>query len=55
MCGDGIRIATEQCDSGIKPGCSAICKIVPGYTCTGDIGSISNCSIRCGDGILGGS
>ena len=55
MCGDGIRIVSEQCDSGKGAGCDNSCKIVPGFSCTGNIGSISNCSIRCGDGVLGGS
>ena len=55
VCGDGIRIISEQCDTGKGAGCDISCKIVPGFSCTGNIGSISNCSIRCGDGVLGGS
>jgi hypothetical protein len=46
--------ASEQCDNGNKPGCDASCKIVPGYVCTGSIGTTSDCQTRCGDGILGG-
>ncbi len=55
VCGDGILTATEECDTGKKAGCDANCKIIPGFTCTGSLGSSSNCSIRCGDGIFGGN
>jgi len=62
-CGDGIKAANEECDDGNVvggDGCSAMCKIEHGYTCTlnyedekcinGTCTSI--CFATCGDGIV---
>jgi len=55
LCGNGTLDPGEQCDDHNKmpgDGCSAICQIPSGWTCTG---SPSVCSMAgvCGDGILG--
>jgi len=57
MCGNGTVNDGEQCDDGNKTpgdGCSAICQIPAGWSCTG---SPSVCTMAgvCGDGILGAS
>lgn len=51
-CGDGRRAGREACDDGnAEPGdgCSGLCTVEPGWTCTG---APSLCA-RCGDGELG--
>jgi hypothetical protein len=49
ICGDRQRGGSELCDNGMQIGCSNSCVPDPGYTCTGDIGTKSNCSLICGD------
>ncbi len=49
-----IRTTNEQSDNGNKAGCEN-CKIIPSFSCTGDIGNISDCKIICGDEVLGGN
>lgn len=54
-CGDGILTTGEACDDKNKSnadGCSASCKIEPGWSCTG---TPSVCETICGDGIVVGS
>ena len=54
-CGNGVLDDREQCDDGNKTagdGCSAICQIPAGWTCTG-MPSVCNMNGVCGDGILG--
>ena len=54
-CGNGVMDPGEQCDDGNKTpgdGCSAICQIPAGWTCTGSP-SVCNMAGVCGDGILG--
>jgi fibro-slime domain-containing protein len=37
VCGDGMMVGTEACDDGNTSsgdGCSALCKVEPGFTCT---------------------
>ena len=57
-CGNGDRwIPARQCDDGNKTpgdGCSAICQIPAGWTCTGTP-SVCTMAGVCGDGILGAS
>jgi cysteine-rich repeat protein len=55
ICGDAIRLASEFCDNGNKPGCSMSCRIDAGYTCTGGVGVASNCTTACGDSIKAGT
>jgi cysteine-rich repeat protein len=50
-CGDGVIDQGKECDDGNTvsgDGCSAECKIEPGWTCTGEP---SICS-KCGNGVL---
>ncbi len=42
-CGDGVLGGSETCDNGNKPGCSATCKVDPGYYCTNKFGAASLC------------
>jgi cysteine-rich repeat protein len=42
-----------MCDNGNKAGCEANCQITSGYSCVGNIGTISDCKNSCGNGILG--
>lgn len=55
-CGDGMRIASEQCDDGNTAngdGCSNACRIDNGFTCDGAMPDV--CTPICGDGmVLGG-
>jgi cysteine-rich repeat protein len=54
-CSDGLRQGTEACDDGnIVPGdgCSPICRVETGFTCTG---APSTCRTTCGDGIKVGA
>ena len=56
-CGNGVMDQGEACDDGNKTpgdGCSAICQIPAGWTCTGSP-SVCNMAGVCGDGILGAS
>lgn len=51
-CGDGERSGRETCDDGGRApsdGCSALCQVEAGWTCTG---VPSRCG-RCGDGVVG--
>eukprot|EP00295_Goniomonas_pacifica_P047411 CAMPEP_0175906954 /NCGR_PEP_ID=MMETSP0108-20121206/5812_1 /TAXON_ID=195067 ORGANISM="Goniomonas pacifica, Strain CCMP1869" /NCGR_SAMPLE_ID=MMETSP0108 /ASSEMBLY_ACC=CAM_ASM_000204 /LENGTH=2260 /DNA_ID=CAMNT_0017228921 /DNA_START=59 /DNA_END=6841 /DNA_ORIENTATION=- len=53
-CGDGIRTASEPCDTQGEVGCenvNGLCFISEGYQCTGALGSKSTCTTLCGDGI----
>lgn len=55
VCGDGITQAGESCDDGNLTngdGCSAVCTVQSGYTCTG---SPSVCNSLCGDGVVTGT
>ena len=63
-CGDGIlsgaeTIYEDYCDDGDTDqgdGCSAICTIECGYTCTsGTASSASSCNTVCGDGLKAGA
>ncbi len=52
-CGDGLLAPGEACDDGnavAGDGCSTICEVEPGYTCTGEP---SVCLANCGDGLIG--
>lgn len=52
-CGNGARTPDEECDDGDPDdgdGCSASCKIEPGFRC-----SASGCRTICGDGALHGN
>ena len=52
-CGNGVMDTGEQCDDGNKTagdGCSAICQIPAGWTCSGSP-SVCNMDGVCGDGI----
>jgi cysteine-rich repeat protein len=52
VCGDGVIEGSEECDEGAgdsDPGCSVTCKVVHGWTCTGEP---SVCTTTCGDGII---
>lgn len=54
-CGNGLLDPGEACDDGngaSSDGCSASCKIEPGWTCSG---APSACESICGDGIVVGS
>ncbi|HMF40819.1 MAG TPA: DUF4215 domain-containing protein, partial [Polyangia bacterium] len=54
-CGNGVQDPGEQCDDGntkAGDGCSAICQIPSGWTCTG-WPSVCTMAGVCGDGILG--
>jgi fibro-slime domain-containing protein len=54
-CGNGALDPGESCDDGNKTpgdGCSAICQVPSGWTCTGTP-SVCNMAGVCGDGILG--
>ncbi len=56
-CGNGAMDPGEQCDDGNPTpgdGCSAICQIPAGWTCTGTPSSCNMAGV-CGDGILGAS
>ena len=53
-CGDGILEAPETCDDEGTvggDGCSSLCSIEPGYTCSGQP---SSCDAICGDGLVRG-
>jgi fibro-slime domain-containing protein len=57
LCGNGALDPGEACDdNNMMPGdgCSAICQIPAGWTCTGTPSSCNMAGI-CGDGILGAS
>jgi len=58
LCGNGVLDPGEQCDDMNKTagdGCSAICQVPSGWTCTGaGPGSCTMAGV-CGDGILGAS
>ena len=50
-CGDGITEGDEECDDGNTvdgDGCSAACKLEPGYSCQGTV-----CQAYCGNGVIG--
>ncbi len=49
ICGNGVKTAPETCDDGntnANDGCSALCVLEAGYTCTG---SPSTCTATCGN------
>jgi cysteine-rich repeat protein len=53
VCGDGTRGAGETCDDGnttAGDGCSAVCAVEPGYTCTTAMPNV--CTPICGNGII---
>lgn len=55
VCGDGVTEGSEACDDGgvtAGDGCSALCALEPGWTCSG---APSACNTVCGDGITAGS
>ena len=57
-CGDGQKASDEACDNdvGTPPsggdGCSAVCGVEAGWTCTGT--DPSSCATTCGDGVRAG-
>lgn len=65
-CGNGIRETGETCDQSLAntptgdplplndgDGCQANCQsVTPGWTCTGNIGEASVCTLNCGNGII---
>jgi fibro-slime domain-containing protein len=58
LCGNNMQDPGEQCDDGNKTagdGCSAICQIPAGWSCTGWGPSVCTMAGVCGDGILGAS
>ena len=55
VCGDGVTEGSEACDDGgtvAGDGCSALCALEPGWTCSG---APSACDTVCGDGIMAGT
>lgn len=55
ICGNGIVSGSEGCDDGNTTsgdGCSAVCAVESGYTCSG---TPSICSTVCGDGAIRGA
>ena len=53
VCGDGIRVAGEDCDSGEKPGCHwRHCFMQDGYNCSVEPYRLSVCNPICGDGLI---
>ncbi|MEJ7596839.1 MAG: DUF4215 domain-containing protein [Kofleriaceae bacterium] len=57
VCGDGIVVATEECDDNdLEPadGCNEACLIEPGSTCTG-MPSTCAPTVACGDGVIAGT
>lgn len=53
ICGDGVRVAGEDCDSAGEPGCDRLlCIVEDGYDCSVDPYHLSVCASVCGDGIL---
>ena len=55
-CGDGVRQATEMCDSGVfsgeEYGCTADCRSLDGFECSSDPLTRSECYKQiCGDGM----
>ena len=55
VCGNGAPDKDEQCDDGnavANDGCSALCKIEPGYTCAK--AGVACAATACGDGIVAG-
>src|SRR3954470_5530159 len=58
LCGNGEQNPGEQCDDGNKnagDGCSAICQIPAGWSCSSTFPSVCTMAGVCGDGILGAS
>ncbi|CAI2380590.1 unnamed protein product [Moneuplotes crassus] len=55
ICGDGIKVSTEDCDDGNKisgDGCSDACQQETGWFCTGgNLSGSDSCAEECGDGI----
>ncbi len=55
VCGDGAIAGSEACDDGnatAGDGCSALCVVEAGYTCSG---APSACATTCGDGVKAGA
>jgi len=54
VCGDGLLVAgTEECDDGNEDdadGCSSMCAVEAGWTCTSLPCEGSQCGFECGDG-----
>jgi cysteine-rich repeat protein len=52
MCGNGVATAQEECDDGNTnsgDGCSEVCTVECGYSCTGTNTQPNVCSSTCGD------
>jgi cysteine-rich repeat protein len=57
ICGDGERVASEQCDDGNMlsgDGCSSSCVVEAGYECRSVAGELEVCYTFCGDGFVAG-
>lgn len=53
ICGDGVRVAGEDCDTAGGTGCSGRrCVVEDGYNCRVDPYQLSVCTPICGDGII---
>lgn len=58
VCGDGIINGSETCDDSNTvsgDGCSSVCSIESGYTCSGTPSVCTLIPVVCGDGIINGS
>jgi cysteine-rich repeat protein len=54
-CGDGVRGLGEGCDDAnteVGDGCDATCLVEPGWACFEPPGNPSQCTNRCGDGVI---
>lgn len=57
-CGDSMIEGAEVCDDGnadASDGCSDLCQVESGYTCTEDGDGLSTCVLTCGDGVVDGA
>ena len=55
-CGNGLKDTNETCDDNntlSEDGCSSICEVETGYTCSSDFPSV--CTTKCSDGIVAGA
>ena len=56
VCGDGVRVAGEDCDAGGGPGCdNATCVALVGFDCSTPVYNLSTCVSVCGDGLVVGN